>query len=46
MGQGLESGFIGDFRHPQMRIEQEAFGPLDAESGQIIGEIDAGSLLK
>jgi len=42
VGKRLEAYFKGDLADAQVRVEQQVLGALDAQTGQIIGEVDTG----
>src|ERR1035438_1611915 len=42
----LEADLEGDFTHPQIGIEQEVLGSLDADARDVIREVQARRLLE
>jgi len=44
MGERLEPYFKSDLADAQVRVEQQVLGPLNAQTRQVIGEVDAGYL--
>ena len=44
--QRLKTDLISDLAHPQVRIQQEVFRLLDANTGQIVGEMESGGFLE
>src|SRR4029453_15233846 len=46
MRKRLKADFVGDFADPDMWIEQALLGALDADTSEIIGEVEPGSLLE
>ena len=42
----LEADFIGDFADAQVGVEEKVLGLLNADAGEVVGEVDAGRLLE